>query len=203
MDRTKMNNRIYLTIAALALTGSAFSAPQTYRIVNNANAKSIATVESVTGVETIIGKGPVTGSIVFDPAKGTGSGSLSIAVKSIDTGIPLRDEHMRGEAWLNEPKHPAIVFKATKVQRTGKDAYRVTGNFTLHGVTKPVTVAVALRHVPTSAQSKKLGFAGDAVQLTTKFKIKLSDFGVQIAGKAVGKVNNEVTISVAAFGDSK
>jgi polyisoprenoid-binding protein YceI len=198
-----MKSKAILTVASLVLAGSVFAAPKTFRIVSSENAKSIGTVESVTAVETIIGKGPVTGSITFDPAKGTGSGSLAISVKGIDTGIPTRNDHMVSEGWLDAAKYPEITFKAKKVQKTGKDSYRVSGDFSLHGVTKSITADVTLKHVPASAQSKGLGFKGDVVQLSTKFTIKLSDYNVKISGPATGKVNNEVTISVAAFGDSK
>jgi len=198
-----MKTKAIFSLATIVLAASVLASPKTFRIVSSANAKSIGTVESVTSVETIIGKGVVTGSIAFDPAKGTGSGSLSIDVKGIDTGIPTRNEHMASDQWLDAEKYPSITFKATKVQKTGKDTYNVTGSFTLHGVTKTVTAPVTLKHVPASAQSKQLGFKGDVVQLSTKFQIKLSDYNVKISEKAVGKVNNDVTISVAAFGDSQ
>lgn len=198
-----MKDLAFLTSALILLTSSVFAAPKTYRLVSNANAKSVGTVESVTSVETIVGKGVATGAINFDAAKGTGSGQISIAVKGIDTGIPLRNDHMAGDQWLDAAKYPNITFKANKVQRTGRESFRVIGDFTLHGVTKTITTDVILKSVLASAQSKKLGFKGDAVQLSTKFKIKLSDYNVKISDKAVGKVNDEVTISVSAFGDSK
>ncbi len=127
-----MKNLAFLTSALILLTSSVFAAPKTYRLVSNANAKSVGTVESVTSVETIVGKGVATGAINFDAAKGKGSGQISIAVKGIDTGIPLRNDHMAGDQWLDAAKYPNITFKANKVQRTGRESFRVIGDFTLH-----------------------------------------------------------------------
>ncbi len=198
-----MKSHPILITAFFALSTAVFAAPKTFTIVSNANTKSIGTIESKTAIETMVGKGEVTGTIQFDASKGTGGGTISIAVKGIDTGIPLRNEHMNSANWLDSEKYPTITFKATKVQKTGADAFKVTGSFSLHGVTKTITTDVGLKLAKASDQSRKLGFKGDVVQLTSTFNIKLSDYGITIKGAAVGKISDDVTISIAAVADSK
>lgn len=198
-----MKSHAILITAFFALSTAALAAPKTFTIVSNANTKSIGTIESKTAIETMVGKGEVTGTIQFDAAKGTGGGTLSIAVKGIDTGIPLRNEHMNSVNWLDSEKYPTITFKATKVQKTGADTFKVTGSFSLHGVTKTITTDVGLKLAKASDQSRKMGFKGDVVQVTSTFNIKLSDYGITIKGAAVGKVSDDVTISIAAVADSK
>jgi len=191
-------------IALTIISAAALAAPTNFKIVSNATIKSLASVESVTQAETILGKtGAVSGSISFDPKKGSGGGTVSIDVTSIDTGIALRNDHMKSDQWLDSARFPTISFKAKKVQKTGGDSYNVTGDFTLHGVTKSITTPVTLKYVAASAASKGAGFKGDAIQLSVKFTIKLSDYGIKIPEKAANKVNDQVTISLSAVGDSK
>src|SRR5215470_6887455 len=61
---------------------------------------------------------------------------------SIDTHNRLRDTHLRSNAFFAVKKYPTIAFRSTRVQHTGGNAYKVTGNLTLLGMTKPVTFDV-------------------------------------------------------------
>src|SRR5690242_21933904 len=58
---------------------------------------------------------------------------------SIDTHNKLRDAHLRSAAFFAVKKYPTIVFESTNVEHASHQDYKVTGNLTLHGVTKPVT----------------------------------------------------------------
>ena len=60
---------------------------------------------------------------------------------SIDTRDEKRDAHLRSSDFFDAEKYPAITFKSTKVESVGANEYRVTGNLTMHGVTKEVTFA--------------------------------------------------------------
>src|SRR5215831_13247130 len=62
---------------------------------------------------------------------------------SIDTHNRLRDAHLRSAAFFAVKKYPTMVFVSTKVEHVSDQDYKVTGNLTLHGVTKPVTFDVA------------------------------------------------------------
>ena len=91
-------------------------------------------------------------------------------------------EHMLAEDQLNSAKYPNISFKSTKCEGTGS-AIKVTGNFTLHGVTKQVTVPMTL--------------SGDGKAFTAKgsFKVKQSDFGYKPFEALLGQLKNSDEIS--------
>lgn len=187
-----------LALAALGIT--ALAAEKTYKVGAGPPSQQIATVESVTDFETFTGTThKVSGTVKFDKTKGTMSGKIIVDVASIKTGIDLRNEHMRGPMWLNAEKYKNITFEATKSKHIKGNEYDVTGKFTMHGVTKTITVRTTIRDRNASEASKQAGFKGDVLQLKVKFKIKLSDYGVMIPKMAAAKVNNEVTISVTTY----
>src|SRR5260370_22717890 len=67
---------------------------------------------------------------------------------SIDTHNKLRDAHLRSAAFFAVKQYPTITFQSTSVEHAGGQNYQVTGNLTMHGVTKPITFAVAyLAHI--------------------------------------------------------
>lgn len=86
-----------------------------------------------------------TGSIVLDEATPTNSKiNASIDVNSITTGVEERDTHLKGPDFFDTAKYPTITFVSTSVHRSSATLYSVTGNLTMHGVTKPVTLAVTV-----------------------------------------------------------
>jgi len=94
-------------------------------------------------------------------------------VNSIDTRVEQRDNHLKSADFFDAEKYPKMEFKSTSLKKDGKNAYKLTGDLTIHGVTKPVTMD--LKHTGTidHPQSKKptAGF-----QLTGT--LKRSDFGI-------------------------
>lgn len=72
-----------------------------------------------------------------DPAKSTVT--ITIDAESIDTRNEQRDAHLRTNDFLDVPNHPQITFVSTKVEPKRDDVYRVTGDLTIRGVTKPVS----------------------------------------------------------------
>lgn len=200
LSRALFRGSLFLLVTALAVGAGAQS--KTFRIGAGGSAgKQSASVESVTPVETFVGRtGKVSGSFAYDASKRTGGGTVIVDLTSIDTGIPLRNEHMRSPMWLDTDKYPQVKFTASKVEHVNGDTYRVTGNFTLHGVTKPLTTTATVRLRPASAETKKVGFTGDVLQVRTEFAIKLSDFGVKIPDRSKGKVADRVKVTLTAIG---
>jgi polyisoprenoid-binding protein YceI len=83
------------------------------------------------------------GTIQVDPAKMTNSTvELAIKAASIDTGNADRDKHLRSADFFDVEKFPEITFKSKSIKATGKDEYAVTGTFTMHGVSKEITLPV-------------------------------------------------------------
>ncbi|WP_334174474.1 YceI family protein, partial [Pseudoxanthobacter sp.] len=73
-----------------------------------------------------------------DPAKSTLA--VTIDMNSVETTNPKLNEHLKSEDFFNAAKFPTATFKATKITVTGKTTGTITGDLTLHGVTKPVTL---------------------------------------------------------------
>jgi polyisoprenoid-binding protein YceI len=81
--------------------------------------------------------------INLDRAKPAGSSiEFTIQAASVDTNNNNRDEHLRTPDFFDVAKHPAISFKSTAIKERSKDLYDVTGDFTMHGVTKRITIPV-------------------------------------------------------------
>ena len=159
------------------------------------------TVRSVTDLEDIVTTtNAVTGSITCDRAKGTGSVSLTVKADTLDTGIPARNGHLQGEPWLDTAKFPEIRFQSTSVKHLKGDAYEITGDFSMRGVTKPVTAQAEVRFRDDEKALK--AFGGPAVKATATFSIKLSDFGVKAQGIGL-KVSDSLDISLSDFGVDK
>jgi polyisoprenoid-binding protein YceI len=69
--------------------------------------------------------------------------SVKIAAASIDTGIAKRDDHLRGELF-DVAKYPEITFKSRRAKQTGSNSGQIVGDFTMHGVTREITLNVQL-----------------------------------------------------------
>jgi polyisoprenoid-binding protein YceI len=84
---------------------------------------------------------------------------FTIQAASIDTNEPKRDAHLRSADFFDAANHPTLSFKSTAVKPAGKDRYAVTGDLTMRGVTKPVTLDVAfLGEGKDPWGNEKLGF---------------------------------------------
>jgi polyisoprenoid-binding protein YceI len=118
----------------------------------------------------------------------------TIDASSIDTRVDKRDAHLKSPAFLDVDKFPTITFKSTKVEADGPGKWKVTGDLTLHGVTKPVVLEVEGTGAPIN---DPMGNTRAGASATTK--IKRSDFGLtwnqplEAGGVMVG---DEVAISI-------
>jgi polyisoprenoid-binding protein YceI len=133
------------------------------------------------------------GKLVLDESDVTRSSvDATIDVNSLTTKVADRDAHLKGPDFFDVAKYPSITFKSTKVAKTGKDQLKVTGELTLHGVTRPVVLDVT-----TSPEVKGMfGETRRAFAATTRINRK--DYGLTWnklveAGPAVG---DEVTIAL-------
>ena len=65
---------------------------------------------------------------------------LSADIASINTEVAMRDDHLRSPEFFDAGTFPKMTFKSTSIKKTAKDRYKLTGNLTMHGITKPVTM---------------------------------------------------------------
>ena len=124
----------------------------------------------------------VSGSLDLNPkAVGKSTLEIHIPVNSISTSNAKLDGELKDAPWFDAAQFPEIVFKADKVVETGQAAAEVTGNLTLRGVTKPVTLDVKFNGAGTNVLDTKYT-AGFEVS----GKIKRSDFGMKTDLPLVG-----------------
>jgi polyisoprenoid-binding protein YceI len=97
----------------------------------------------------------------------------SIQAASIDTNEPRRDEHLRSADFFDVEHHPTIEFQSTRIEHTGRGDYRVTGDLTMHGETRPVTLEVTVHGVTRDPQGL------DRVGLEMRGTISRGEFGLR------------------------
>jgi len=119
-----------------------------------------------------------------DPAKS--KFQLTIKADSIDTANEARDIHLRQPDYFDTKQYPTIEFQSTKVKAI-EDGYEVTGDFTMHGTTKPITI--------TLIGGKEIDFRGTKrVGFSTEFSVKRSDFGFD--PKNIGLIGDEARVII-------
>lgn len=134
----------------------------------------------------------ISGTVTFDEGDPSKSAfELTVPVESIDSRNPKRDQHLKSPDFFNSEQFPNLSFKSTKVEVNG-DVYQVTGDFTLHGVTKSITI-----EFKKGPDGKNMG--GDVIAGgETHFTIKRSDYGMNFMEGALGDDVN-IIISIEAI----
>ena len=114
-----------------------------------------------------------------------------IDVRSIDTRIQKRDDHLRSAEFFNVAKFPDITFKSRSVTRTGPQSGDILGDLTMHGVTKPITLHVKLL-TPISNEVKQTRWA-----VTTE-PLKRRDFNLMFSqgAEAISGISQTVAINI-------
>ncbi|MAF50157.1 MAG: YceI family protein [Rhodospirillales bacterium] len=136
------------------------------------------------------------GSIVFDEANvGNSKVSATIETESFDSGWDARNRHLRSPAFFNAKEFPAMTFTSTKIEKTGAKTGRMTGNLTLLGKTKPVTLDIRFNRKAAHPRNKKT-FVG----FTATGSLKRSDYGMTFL---LGPVADEVRIRIEALAVKK
>ncbi len=194
MAGTRVKARHGLWVAALALFGTLAVAPEvsaqsrTFRVERaRTTFTSRAQLETINGISN-----RATGSFQVDPTNlSSASGTITVPVASLRTGIDERDEHLRAENWLDAAHHPNATFEILRVSgasalQPDQDAtLQVTGRFTIHGQTREVTARV---------RAKWDG--GNGFRLRARFSVELEDYGISIPSVVRAKVANEISIQI-------
>jgi len=128
------------------------------------------------------------GKVMLDMAAQKGSVDLTIETTSLDMGFPMWDEHMSADGFFNTAKFPTMTFKSNKLIFKDDKVVAAEGDFTLLGVTKPLTVSVNGFKCGDNPMSKK-PMCGANISGT----IKRSDFGMT---KYVPAISDEIKIHV-------
>lgn len=187
-----------ISAAALAtmFSMSGAAATSTWQIDPNHSAAQFAvrhlTISTVRGAFT-----KVTGTVQLDD-KDIGKSSVDVTIEaaSVNTRVDARDKDLRSDHFFDVEKYPTLRFKSTKVEQAAPGRLKVTGDLTIHGVTKPVVLDV---DGPTAPVKDPWGNQRVAVNATTK--INRQDFGVKWNATMDGGglvVGDDVAITIDA-----
>jgi len=168
-----MNRFIFLIVLTLFFTFPALSQAATWQIDPDHSSFQFKVrhlmVSNVKGDFTKV-KGAVT---MDDKDISNLNVELTIDAASVNTGHAQRDEHLRGADFFDVAKYPTIIFVSKKVMKDGPDRLKVTGDLTIHGVTREVTVNVEgpTQEIKDPRGNFRRGAAGTA-------RINRKDFGL-------------------------
>lgn len=138
------------------------------------------------------------GTLAFDPQDPTASSvNVTVDVASIDTRNAERDAHLRSGDFFDTETYPEMTFASTAVETVDADNFRVTGDLTLHGVTRPIVLDVEFGGRVTDP------WGNDRIGFTAKGKIDRKEFGLtwnaalETGGVLVGETV-DITIELEA-----
>lgn len=192
MSRPQINTgrtivRIRSLLAASALAASmtiagAASAADNYKI-DPAHTNILFIVDHL-GFANMIGQfQSFEGSFSFDGKSVEGAAvKLTIKTASVDTDHEARDKHLSSPDFFNVQEFPEMTFTSTKIESTGEKTAKMTGDLTLLGVTKPVTLDVTFNKADKFPMDPNVFIAG----FSAKGSVNRQDFGMKYAAGAIG-----------------
>jgi polyisoprenoid-binding protein YceI len=186
--------KIALPAAVLALlAGAALAAPVTYQIDPSHTYPSFE-ADHFGGVSVWRGKfDKSSGTIVLDREAGTGTVEVTVDTASIEFGNPKLDEHVKSAEMLDVAKYPTATFKGKLTGFKNGLPTQVDGEFTLHGVTRPLTLTLNSFKCMTYPMDKKEHCGADAVGT-----INRADYGINYGEKYGFKMDVRIPIQVEA-----
>jgi len=194
------------SLFVIALASSALAAPQVFDFkdpkgVNNAKFATDAVLESINGTAT-----DISGTVTFDAANPPATkGKIIVGTASLNVPNSMMKQHLQSPTWLDAQKYPEISFDVKElknVKTTGDETSAdASGTFSLHGVSKEMTVPVKLTYLKGKLSQRVPGKMGDLLVIRAKFELKRSDFKIN-AGQYTDKVSDEIELSLAIAGMS-
>lgn len=187
----------FIAAAALATLAFGASAAETTYTIDPTHTFANFEINHL-GFSTTRGRFDTTsGSIALDLAKKTVKADISIDVNSLSTGVPKLDDHLKAPDFFDAAKYPSIGFKSTAAKFSGDKLVSLTGDLSLHGVTKPVTLEVTSFTCKEHPMRKVPACGADAVAT-----IKRSEWGISTYVPAVAD-EVRLEIQVEAHGAAK
>jgi polyisoprenoid-binding protein YceI len=179
-----------LTLAA----GSAVAEPVTYQVDPSHTYPSFEG-DHFGGLSVWRGKFTKTaGTVVYDKDKGTGTVDVTVDTASIDFGMPKLNEHAESADMFDVSKYPTATYKGTLVNFKNGTPTQVQGQFTLHGVTHPLTLNINSFKCMMNPMSKKEVCGADA-----SGSFQRSDYGMSFGDKYGFKMDVKLAIQVEAI----
>lgn len=168
-----------LGAAALLFAGVAQAAPYD---VDGAHAYAVFKIDHL-GIAPSYGQFvKIGGNLDFDPSKPEATKlTIEIDADSVFTGNKKRDDHLKSPDFFDVKQHPKLTFQSTGWKKTGDATFEVTGNMTIHGQTRPVTVTVQ------KTGEGKDPWGNDRIGMTAAFQIDRMDYGIDYMPDGLGK----------------
>jgi polyisoprenoid-binding protein YceI len=187
--------KIALPAAMLTLAaGSVLAEPVTYQIDPSHTHPSFE-ADHFGGLSIWRGRfDKSSGTIVLDKEKSTGTVEITVDTSSIDFGMPKLDEHTKSAEMFDVAKYPTATYKGTLVNFKNGAPTQVEGEFTLHGVTHPLTLTINQFRCMTNPMSKKEVCGADA-----SGSLKRSDYGISYGDKYGFNMDVKLAIQVEAI----
>jgi len=216
-----MNRTMYFVGVAMVLAVSTMFAGTGFQgqpggakkySLNAAVGKSVANFLSDAPTEKITGTAEgVSGSFTLDASNLEATkGKIDVAVRTMTTAMSKRDEHMYSATWLGADEFPTITFtleslkdvRAAMAEGRYQAKAMATGQFTMHGVTKPINAEVTVTFLPASAETAKRA-SGNLVLVNARFVVSLKEFNITGKSGVVGKsVGETIAIDVNLYANS-
>ena len=183
-----MIRKFVLCSTVLILVSSAFAQVESWKIDPMHSAAQFAVRHL--GISTVRGEfKKVSGSASYDPADASKTTlEATIDATSVDTRVDMRDNDLRSANFLDVQKYPTITFKSKRAESAGSGKLKITGDLTIHGVTKEVVLDV---DGPTAVVKDPRGNYHMGASATTTVSRK--DFGVN---GAAGMVGDDISITI-------
>lgn len=195
--------RIVIIIVAVFMPILAFGQAKEF-YVNGQDNRDLVTFTSRAPLETIEGKtSKVMGFLEVDPSDiSTARAKIAVDLASLKTGIDMRDRHMR-ENHLETDKYPQAVFELTGIKIGGDSSIadgqpaeiKLLGNFTVHGVTKPVEIDATVQYYGDSDASPQK-IPGEIIHIKAGFNLLLPDYDIKRPQFLVLKLDEKQEIAV-------
>lgn len=187
--------KIALPATMLALvTGAALAEPVTYQVDPSHTYPSFE-ADHFGGLSIWRGRFDKTsGTLVLDREKGTGTVEVTVDTSSIDFGMPKLNEHARSAEMFDVQKFPTATYKGKLTDFKNGAPTKVVGEFTLHGVTHPLTLTLNQFKCVTFPQDKKEHCGADASGILNR-----ADYGISYGDKYGFKMDVKLAIQVESI----
>lgn len=179
------------TIALFALTAGTLSAAE--YSVDSSHSSVVFRTKRFDTVNFYGRFNGLEGKLKFDPQDVAASSvELEIKAEAVDTANQRRDDHLRSPDFFDAKQFPVIQFKSSQVSSLGENRLEITGDLTMHGVTR--TIIAKATHVGSGKHPRR---GTPLIGFETTFTIKRTDFGMDYM---VGALSDEVQVTIAIQG---